>query len=100
MCVKRVQFPPDPVLKRGDSMTAEEFDRTAWSAKMTCSYQGISNLPIVSVDFEERLIGLGGGNDGLVWVRCESVTGVKATEAARSAIQERLKSIVGDEGAG
>jgi len=79
-------------------MTAEEFDRTAWSAKTTCSYRGISNLPIVSVDYEERLIGLGGGNDGLMWVRCESVTGVKVIDDARSAIQERLKSIIGDEG--
>jgi hypothetical protein len=57
-------------------MSIEEFNDTRFGNGMKVIYRGEEN-DIVSVDFEESLIGIGieGGDDGEIhWVRCENVT--------------------------
>lgn len=57
-------------------MTHEEFDETRWSVNMKGEYRG-DIYPIVSCDFEERIVALDGvtlGSDEPNWVRCENVT--------------------------
>lgn len=55
-------------------MTVEEFDSTAFGANMEMKYRGVK-YPIVSVDFEERLLAYPCDNfQELSWVRCENVT--------------------------
>jgi hypothetical protein len=54
-------------------MTIEEFNNTRFGNGMKVIYKGVEN-DIVSVDFEESLIGLGDVEEGeIYWVRCENV---------------------------
>lgn len=56
-------------------MTFEEFDATRWGVGMLCKYRG-DVCHIVSVDFEERLLGLSHRKIMTVvpmMARCESV---------------------------
>ena len=55
-------------------MTAEEFDATQWGAGMQCRYNNGGMDDIVSVDFDERLLGIDIYDDAnnLKWIRCES----------------------------
>lgn len=55
-------------------MTVEEFNQRRYGAGMKCLYKG-QELDIVSVDFEEALIGLEieGDDENINWVRCENV---------------------------
>ncbi len=56
-------------------MTFEEFNNTNWGAGMFALYQG-TKYPIVSCDFEEKLVALEGivqGSDEPSWVRCENI---------------------------
>ena len=58
-------------------MTIEEFDKTGFAAGDFAKHKhGI--FPIVTVDFEEKLIGLqmkieGGDPEEISWVRCENI---------------------------
>jgi hypothetical protein len=66
-------------------MTAEEFDRRGFGFNESCIYKGV-RYPIVSVDFEERLVGIKGyvqnEEDGeWTWVRCENVSDVRREES-------------------
>ena len=60
-------------------MTQEEFDKTNFSRRVKVSYKGGADpLYVVSVDFEERLLGVSETinvlSDGdISWVRCENV---------------------------
>lgn len=58
-------------------MTGEEFDAASWRNGATCIYHD-KRRTIVSVDFEEQLIGLknGSNEDMIDYVRCESVSDV------------------------
>jgi hypothetical protein len=58
----------------GDRMTKEEFDNTKFHADMQCIYKG-KTRELISVDFEERLIGLVSESDPDMcdWVRCENI---------------------------
>ena len=38
-------------------MTVEEYDKTGWTEKMKCIFQG-EEYGIATVDFEERLVGI------------------------------------------
>lgn len=56
-------------------MEIEEFNKTSFGAGMIAKYKGCE-YPVVSVNFEESLFGLGDINvddDDLIWVRCENV---------------------------
>jgi hypothetical protein len=62
-------------------MTIEEFKQTRFSAKMKVLYKD-KECPIISVDFEECLLGIGYNqqfevDDEIDWVRCENVELVK-----------------------
>ncbi len=54
-------------------MEQEDFDKTQFKAGMRVNYKG-AEYPVVGVNFEERLLGLGDDfeNDDLTWVRCEN----------------------------
>ncbi len=56
-------------------MTREEFDRTIFSSGMKCKHKDGGTYPVVSLDFEEALLGIDRYDDpnDLSWVRCESV---------------------------
>ena len=57
-------------------MTREEFNNYAFGANMEISYKG-RIYELVSIDFEEGLIGydMGEASDNDVsWARCESIT--------------------------
>ena len=56
-------------------MTREEFNNYSFGGGMEISYKG-NVYPLVSVDFEEGLIGydMGGDSDNDVcWARCENI---------------------------
>ena len=62
-------------------MQQHEFDNTHWGAKMTCSHRGIKR-DIVSISFEEKLVGLseiaqGADENDVEWVRCENIVLLK-----------------------
>lgn len=62
-------------------MTQEQFDKQKWGVDMKCVYDERIR-DIVSVDFEERLIGLRpetifDKGDDISWVRCENVELIK-----------------------
>jgi len=55
-------------------MTQDEFDNTIFNAGMTCIYKS-KTRDIVSVEFDEQLIGLRIDHDDeeQQWVRCENI---------------------------
>ena len=54
-------------------MTQEQFRNQEWGVGMECTYKG-KTRDIISVDFEEDLIGLAADwSDQIQWVRCENV---------------------------
>ncbi len=55
-------------------MTRQEFNKSKWGAGMKAAING-SVRDIVSVDFEQKLIGLEieGDDENIDWVRCENV---------------------------
>lgn len=54
-------------------MSIEEFNNARFGSGMHAEYKG-DIYPIISVDFEEKLIGIDTQNDGeSYWVRCENV---------------------------
>ena len=59
-------------------MTIEEFDKTGFTWRMKCEYKG-KEYEIISVDFEERIIGIFEIDDprdpeaNIDWKRCENV---------------------------
>lgn len=64
-------------------MTTEEFDKTEFTEQMVCVYKE-KEYPIVSVDFEERLIAIYEApiceheeNSHPDWKRCENITLIK-----------------------
>ena len=63
-------------------MTQDEFDSTRWGADMAALYHRDNEThDVVSVDFQEKLVGLEGvtaGSDEPNWVRCENITLVDA----------------------
>ena len=60
-------------------MTIEEFNNTSFGANMEIAYKG-NIYDMVSVDFEEALIGYDMGDDSdndVCWARCENVRIIK-----------------------
>ena len=58
-------------------MTLEEFEKTSFGAKMIVIFND-EKRNIVSVDFDQSLIGLETDDEGEVkWVRCENAIIVK-----------------------
>jgi hypothetical protein len=63
-------------------MTADEFDNTGFTGMMRCLYKG-KEFPIISVDFEERLIAINECSEELTedtqldWKRCENIELIK-----------------------
>lgn len=56
-------------------MTISEFNKTRFNCGMFAIYEG-NKYQIVSVEFDEALIGLSGvvfGSEAPYWVRCENV---------------------------
>jgi len=54
-------------------MTQEQFRNQKWGVAMECTYKD-KTRDIISVDFEEDLIGLTTDwSDQIQWVRCENV---------------------------
>lgn len=53
-------------------MTPEQFDKIAFSNKVTLKYKDVT-YRLAQVDFEERLFGLQDKQLGIFWVRCENV---------------------------
>lgn len=60
-------------------MTIQEFDNTRFTGNMRCLYKS-KEYPILSVDFEERLIAINETNQEVTddmqldWKRCENIT--------------------------
>ena len=54
-------------------MTREEFNIMQFGADMEISYKG-NHYQLISVDFDEGLIGYEIGDNDISWARCESVT--------------------------
>lgn len=60
-------------------MTITEFDKTGFTGKMKCLYDG-NEYGIASVDFQEKLIGIyeeiqgAESPDEISWKRCENIT--------------------------
>ena len=54
-------------------MTIEEFDKMSFKAEMKAVYKQ-KQYDVVSVDFEEKLIGLSEpwDDENITWVRCEN----------------------------
>jgi hypothetical protein len=57
-------------------MTIEEMNKTEFTAGMKVNYKG-ETQDLISVNFEEHLIGIGNAEDvdsEIDWVRCENVS--------------------------
>jgi hypothetical protein len=54
-------------------MTKEQFEKQEWKSGMKAKYHG-GEFDIVTVNFEESLVGLGDDKSEEVnWVRCENI---------------------------
>jgi len=69
-----------------NDMTLEKFKNQGWGYGMQAEYKG-AVYPVISVDFEESLVGLSDvipNLDEITWVRCENISLHNAIGEARA----------------